>query len=167
MKGTLAKRGRQCSSLGKETAKVVADRDVMEKRLAEAEARLGQAVAEKAAAESAEEASRVEADSQARRVSDLESEFAILKADLEAEVVAKEGLQAELAEMKVENAKGKMELKETISRSAKQDALLQSLSCQLAAAEQEVDSARVEAVEAFKDSQAFADAVAECSIDSY
>ena len=27
--------------------------------------------------------------------------------------------------------------------------------------------ARVEAVEAFKDSQAFADAVAECSIDSY
>ena len=104
---------------------------------------------------------------QARRVSDLESEFAILKADLEAEVVAKEGLQAELAEMKVENAKGKMELKETISRSAKQGALLQSLSCRLAAAEQEVDSARVEAVEAFKDSQAFVDAVAECSIDSY
>ena len=68
--------------------------------------------------------------------------------------------------MKVENAEGKMELKETISRSAKQGALLQSLTCRLAAAEQEVDSARVEAVEAFKDSQAFADAVAECSIDS-
>ena len=115
MKGTLAKRGHQCSSLGKEAAKAVADRDVMEKRLMEAEARLGQAVAEKATAESAEEASRAEADSQARRVSDLESEFTILKADLEAEVVAKEGLQAELAEMKVENAKGKMELKETIS----------------------------------------------------
>ena len=81
--------------------------------------------------------------------------------------MAKEGLQAELAEIKVENAKGKMELKEAISRSAKQDTLLQSLSCQLAAAEQGVDSARAEAVEAFKDSQAFADAVAECSIDSY
>ena len=57
-----------------------------------------------------------------------------------------------MAEIKVENAKGKMELKETISRSAKQDTLLQSLSCRLAAAEQEVDLARVEAVEAFKDS---------------
>ena len=133
----------------------------------EAETRLGQAIAEKATAESTEEASRAEADSQARRVSDLESEFAILKADFEAEVVAKEGLQAELAEIKVENAKGKMELKEAISRSAKQGALLQSLSGRLATAEQEVDSARVEAVEAFKDSQAFADAVAECSIDSY
>ena len=62
MKGTLAKRGRQCSSLGKEAAKAVAKRDVMEKRLAEAEARLGQAVVEKAVAESAEEASRAEAD---------------------------------------------------------------------------------------------------------
>ena len=72
-----------------------------------------------------------------------------------------------MAEIKVENAKGKMELKETISRSAKQDTLLQSLSCRLAAAEQEVDSARVEAVEAFKHSQALADAIAECSIDSY
>ena len=106
-------------------------------------------------------------DSQARSVSDLESEFAILKADLETEVVAKEGLQAELVELKVENAKGKMVLKETISRSAKQEALLQSLSCRLAAAEQEVDLAWVEAVEAFKDSQAFADAIAECSTDSY
>ena len=135
MKGTLAKRGRQCSSLEKEAAKAVADRAVLEKRLMEAEARLGQAIAEKAAAESAEEASRIEADLQARRVSDLESEFAILKADVETEVMAKEGLQAELAELKVENAKGKMELKETISRSAKQEALLQSLSCRLAAAE--------------------------------
>ena len=89
----------------------MAERDAMEKRLAEVEARLGQAVVEKAAAESAEEASWAEVDSQARRVSDLESEFAILKADLETEVVAKEGLQAELAELKVENAKGKMELK--------------------------------------------------------
>ena len=49
--------------------------------------------------------------------------------------MAKEGLQAELAEIKVENAKGKMELKEAISRSAKQDTLLQSLSCRLAAVE--------------------------------
>ena len=58
-------------------------------------------------------------------------------------------------------------MRSTISRSAKQDSLLQSLSCRLAVAEQGVDSARAEAVEAFKDSQAFADAVAECSIDSY
>ena len=56
MKGTLAKRGRQCSSLEKEAAKAVAERGVMEKRLMEVEARLGQAVDEKAAAESAEEA---------------------------------------------------------------------------------------------------------------
>ena len=33
--------------------------------------------------------------------------------------------------------------------------------------EQDVDSAKVEAVEAFKNSQAFVDAVVECSIDSY
>ena len=46
---------------------------------------------------SAKEAFRAEADSQARRISDLESELAILRADLEAEVIAKEGLQAELA----------------------------------------------------------------------
>ena len=39
-----------------------------------------------------EEASRAEADSQARRVLDLESELAIMRADLEAEVTAKEGL---------------------------------------------------------------------------
>ena len=86
------KRGRQCSSLGKEAAKAVAEWDAMEKRLAEAEARLGKAITEKAAAESAEEVSRAEADSQAQRVSDLKSEFSILKADLETEVAAKEGL---------------------------------------------------------------------------
>ena len=90
-----------------------------------------------------------------------------MRADLEAEVIAKEGLQAELAEVKVESAKEKMELKEIISKSAKQSALLQSLSCRLTAVEQEVESAKVDAVEAFKDSQAFADAVAECSTDSY
>ena len=98
---------------------------------------------------------------------DLESKLTILRADLEAEVVAKEGLQAKLAEMKVESAKEKMELKETVSKSAKQSALLQSLSCRLAVVEQEVESAKVDAIEAFKDSQAFADAVAECSTDSY
>ena len=63
MKGTLAKRGRQCSSLEKEINKAVADKDAMEKRLKEAEARLKQAVDEKAAAELAEEAFRAEADS--------------------------------------------------------------------------------------------------------
>ena len=167
MKGTLAKRGRQCSSLEKEINKAVADKDTMEKWLREAEARLKQAVDEKAAAESAEEAFRAEADSQARRILGLESELAILRADLEAEVVAKEGLQAELAEVKVESAKEKMELKEIISKSAKQSALLQSLSYRLVAVEQEVESTKVDAVEAFKDSQAFADAVAECSTDSY
>ena len=90
-----------------------------------------------------------------------------MRADLEAEVVAKEGLRAELVEVKVESAKEKMELKETISKSAKQSAILQSLSCRLAAMEQEVESAKVDAVEAFKDSQAFADAVTECSTNSY
>ena len=98
---------------------------------------------------------------------DLESELAILRADLEAEVIAKEALQAELAEMKVESAKEEMELKEAVYQSAKHSALLQSLSCRLAAAEREVESAKVDAIEAFKDSQTFADAVAECSTDSY
>ena len=115
----------------------------------------------------AEEASRAEADSLARRISDLESELTILRADLEAEVTAKEGLQVELAEMRVESAKEKMELKEAVAKSAKQGALLQSLSCRLAAAEQGVEVAKADAVEAFKDSQAFADAVAECSTNSY
>ena len=63
MKGTLAKRGHQCSSLEKEVAKAVADRGAMEKRLVEAEARLKQAVDEKATAESVEEAFQAEADS--------------------------------------------------------------------------------------------------------
>ena len=82
-------------------------------------------------------------------------------------MIAKEGLQAELAEVRVESAKEKMELKEAVSKSAKQGALLESLSCRLAAAEQGVEVAKADAVEAFKDSQAFADAVAECSTDSY
>ena len=92
MKGTLAKRGRQCSSLEKEINKEMADMDAMDKWLREAEARLKQAVDEKAAAESVEEAFWVEADLQARRVLDLESELAILRDDLEAEMIAKEGL---------------------------------------------------------------------------
>ena len=62
MKGTLAKRGRQCSSLEKEVAKAMADRATLEKQLTEAEARLGWAITEKAATESAEEASRIEVD---------------------------------------------------------------------------------------------------------
>ena len=89
------------------------------------------------------------------------------RADLEAETTAKEGLQAELAEVRVESAKEKMARKEAISKSAKQGALLESLSCRLAAAEQGVEAAKADAVEAFKDSQAFADAVVECSTDSY
>ena len=147
--------------------KAVSDKDVAEKRLKEAEARWMRAIEEKLIAELAEEASRAEADSLARRISDLESELAILRADLEAEVTAKEGLQAELAEVRVESAKEKMELKEAVSKSAKQGALLQSLSCRLAAAEQGVEAAKADAVEAFKDSQDFADAVIECSTDSY
>ena len=119
MKGTLAKRGRQCLSLEKAVDKVVADKDAMEKRLKEAEAGWKRAIEEKNAAESAEEAFRAKADLQARRISDLESELAILRADLKAEVIAKEALQAELAEVKVESAKEKMELKEAISKSAK------------------------------------------------
>ena len=37
----------------------------------------------------------------------------------------------------------------------------------MAAAEQGVEAAKADTVEAFKDSQAFVDAVAECSTDSY
>ena len=145
----------------------MSDKDAAEKELKEAEARWTQAVEEKLTAELAEEASRAEADSLARRISDLESELAILRADLEAEVTAKEGLQAELAEVRVESAKEKMELKEAISKSAKQGTLLQSLSCRLAAAEQGVEVAKADAIKAFKDSQDFVDAIAECSTDSY
>ena len=161
------KRGRQCSSLEKQAAKALVAKDVTEKELKEAEAEWTRAVEEKLTTKLAEEASRVEADLLARRVSDLESELAILRADLEAEATAKEGLQAELAEVRVESAKEKMARKEAISKAAKQSALLESLSCRLAAAEQGVEAAKVDAVEAFKDSQAFADAVAECSTDSY
>ena len=95
--------------------KAVADKDAMEKRLKEAEVGWKRAVEEKNAAESVEEPFRAEPESQARRISNLESELAILRTDLEAEVVAKEGLQAELVEIKVESAKGKMELKEAVS----------------------------------------------------
>ena len=102
----------------------MSDKDATKKELKEAEARWTWAVEEKLAAKSAEEASRAEADSLAQRVSDLESELAILRADLEVEVTAKEGLQAELDEVRVESAKEKMELKEAISKSAKQGALL-------------------------------------------
>ena len=94
----------------------MADRGTMEKRLVEAEARLKQVVDERAATESAEEASRAEADLLARRVLDLESELAILRADLEVETIAKEGLQAELAEVRVESAREKMAQKEAISK---------------------------------------------------
>ena len=73
----------------------------------------------------------------------------------------------ELVEVRVESAKEKMARKEAISKSAKQSALLESLSCPLAAAEQGVEAAKADAVEAFKDSQAFVDAVAECLTDSY
>ena len=69
--------------------------------------------------------------------------------------------------MRVESAKEKMVWKEAVSKSAKQSALLESLSCRLAAAEQGVEAAKADAVEAFKDSQAFADVVAKCSTDSY
>ena len=63
MKGTLAKRERQCSAMKKVATKVVLDKDAVEKELAEANARWARAVEEKLAARSAEEASRAEADS--------------------------------------------------------------------------------------------------------
>ena len=69
--------------------------------------------------------------------------------------------------MRAEGAKEKEAWKEAISKSAKQGALLESLSCRLAAVEQGVEAAKADAVEAFKDSQAFADAVVECPTDSY
>ena len=82
MKGILAKRGRQCSSLERAIDKVVSNKDATEKGLKEVEARWKRAVEEKLAAKSAEEGSRAEADSLARRVSDLESELAILRLTL-------------------------------------------------------------------------------------
>ena len=54
MKGTLAKRGRQCSSLERVSTKAVSDKDAAEKELKEAEARWTQAVEEKLAAKSEE-----------------------------------------------------------------------------------------------------------------
>ena len=167
MKGTLAKRERQCSAMEKVATKAVSDKDAVEKELAEANARWARAVEEKLAARSTEEASRAEADSRARRVLDLEGELAILRADLEAETTAKEGLRAKLAEAVAESAREKKAREEAVSESAKQGVLLNSLSSRLAAAEQGTEAAKAEAVESFKDSQAFADAVAECSADSY
>ena len=167
MKGTLEKRGRQCLSLEKETTKAVAAKDVAEKELKEAEAEWTRAVEEKLAAKLAEEASRAEADLLAQRVSDLEGELAILRADLEAKTIAKEGLRAKLAEAVAESAREKKAREEAVSESAKQGALLNSLSSRLVAAEQGTEAAKAEAVESFKDSQAFTDAVAECSADSY
>ena len=73
---------------------------------------------------------------------DLESELAILRADLEAETTAKEGLQVKLAKVRAKSAKEKMVRKEAVSKSAKQGALLESLSCRLAAAEQGVEVAK-------------------------
>ena len=57
MKGTLAKRGRQCSSLERMATKAVSDKDTTDKELKEAEARWTRAVEEKLAAKLAEETS--------------------------------------------------------------------------------------------------------------
>ena len=148
-------------------SKAVSEKEAAEKELTEANARWAKAVEERLAAKSAEEAARTEADSSARKVSDLESELAILRAGLEDEMAAKEDLRTALAGAKAECAKEKKAREEAASRSAKHDALLESLSNRLAAAEQGTEAAKAEAVEAFKDSQAFADAVAECTADSY
>ena len=98
---------------------------------------------------------------------DLEGELAILRADLEAEVITKADLRAALADAEAEGARAKKAQEEAVSRLAEQGALLESLSSRLAAAEWGTEAAKAEAVESFKDSQAFADAVAECSADSY
>ena len=167
MKGTLAKRERQCSSMEKAATKVVSDKDAVEKELAEANARWTKAVEERLAAKSAEEASRAEADSSARRVLDLEGELAILRADLKAEMTTKAGQRTALADAEAEGAMAKKAREEAVSRSTEQGTLLESLSSRLAAAERGTEAAKAEAIEAFKDSQAFTDAVAECSADSY
>ena len=57
MKGTLAKRGRQCSSLERAANKAVSDKDATKNELREAEARWTRAVEEKLTAELVEEAS--------------------------------------------------------------------------------------------------------------
>ena len=147
--------------------KAASDKDAAEKELAEANARLKTAVEEKLAARSAEETSRVEAESSARRVSDLEGELVLLRAGLEAEMATMADLRSSLADAKAEAARALKMREEAVSRSAEQSALLESLSSRLAAAERGVEAAKVEAVESFKDSQDFTDAVAECSADSY
>ena len=151
----------------KVATKAVSDKDAAEQELAEANARLKKAVEERLAAKSAEEASRVEAESSARRVSDLEDELALLRAGLEAEMATMAGLRSSLADAEAEAARAEKMREEAVSRSAEQGALLESLSSRLAAAERGTEAAKAEAVEAFKDSQAFVDAVAECSADSY
>ena len=167
LKGTLAKHEHQCSAMEKVATKAVSDKDAAEKELAEANARLMKAVEERLAAKSAEEASRAEAESSARRVSDLEDELALLRAGLEVEMATKAGLRSSSADAKAEAARAEKMREEAISRSAEQGALLESLSSRLATTERGIEAAKAEAVEAFKDSQAFADAVAECSADSY
>ena len=82
-------------------------------------------------------------------------------------MTTKADLRAALADAEAEGARVKKAWEEAVSRSAEQGALLESLSSRLAAAERGTEAAKAEAVEAFKDSQAFADAVAECSADSY
>ena len=86
MKGTLEKRARQCAAMEKVASKAVSEKEATEKELAEANARWAKAVEERLAARSAAEASRAEADSSARKVSDLEGELALLRAGLEAEM---------------------------------------------------------------------------------
>ena len=76
-------------------------------------------------------------------------------------------LRSSLANAKAEAARAEKMREETVSRSAERGALLESLSSRLAAVERGIEAAKAEAVETFKDSQAFADAVAECSADSY
>ena len=161
------KRERQCSTMEKVATKAVSDKDAVEKELAEANAKWMKAVEERLATKSAEEASRAKADLSARRVSDLEGELAILRADLETKKTTEAGLRAALAEAEAEGAREKEAREEAVSRSVEQGALIEPLSSRLAAAERGTEAAGVEAVEAFKDSQDFADAVAECSAYSY
>ena len=167
MKGTLEKRARQCSAMERVASKAVSEKEAAEKELAEANARWAKAVEERLAARSAAEASRAEADSSARKVSDLEGELVLLRAGLEAEMATMADLRSSLADAKAEAARAEKMRDEVVSRSAEQSALLESLSSRLAAAERGVEAAKVEAVESFKNSQDFTDAVAECSAESY
>ena len=151
----------------KVATKAVSDKDATEKELAEANARLKKDDEERLAAKSAEEASRVAAESSARRVLDLEDELALLRAGLEVEMATMADLRSSLADAKAEAARVEKMREEAASRSAERGALVESLSGRLAAAERGIKAAKVEAIETFKDSQAFTDAVAECSADSY